>query len=164
VWRAESVVGICLPRGAHMITAILAVWKAGAAYVPVDLGLPAERIAFMLADSGARVALAERGTVEDLGDVPVVWLDDAGWWRNRRRCCRCRIRPGLAYVIYTSGSTGVPKGVGVSHGSLANLVSVFGPVMGGGTGVLQFCVVQFRCVGAGCGGGVVVRGDVVDRE
>ncbi|WP_327418561.1 condensation domain-containing protein [Streptomyces sp. NBC_01233] len=74
---AESVVGLCLPRGAQMIAAILAVWKAGAAYLPVDPAYPAERIAYMLADSGAAVVLVDGlGEAADYGRVPTIALDD----------------------------------------------------------------------------------------
>ncbi|WP_345516467.1 amino acid adenylation domain-containing protein, partial [Phytohabitans houttuyneae] len=120
---AESVVGLCLPRGVEMITAILAVWKAGAAYLPVDAALPVDRVGFMLADSGARLVLAAGRAGLPTG-VPVVLLDDAV-------LAGCPDTPlgvvpeaaGLAYVIYTSGSTGTPKGVAVTHGSLTNYVS-----------------------------------------
>uniref|UniRef100_UPI001C84A97A non-ribosomal peptide synthetase n=1 Tax=Paractinoplanes polyasparticus TaxID=2856853 RepID=UPI001C84A97A len=117
---AESVVGLCLPRGVDMVAAILAVWKAGSAYVPVDPGQPAERIRFVLADSGAKVVLASRDVAVDAPGVPVVWVDEVGGGTFRARPVDAR---SLAYVIYTSGSTGTPKGVAVTHGSLTNYVT-----------------------------------------
>ena len=126
----ESVVGLCLPRGAEMIAAMLGVWKAGAAYLPVDPGYPAERIAFLLADSGAALLLTDDETLEDLpaGRVRTVALDDP--LTDMQLTAAATERPdteaapdGLAYVIYTSGSTGRPKGVAVTHRGLANYVS-----------------------------------------
>src|SRR6202050_2403159 len=78
-----SVVGLCLPGGADMVTGIWGVWLAGAAYLPVDPGYPAGRIGFMLADSRAAVVVGRRRLAEGLGGVlaagggRVVWLDDA---------------------------------------------------------------------------------------
>ncbi|MFI6063591.1 amino acid adenylation domain-containing protein, partial [Streptomyces sp. NPDC051286] len=127
----ESVVALCLPRGIEMIYAILAVWKAGGAYLPVDVELPAERIVFMLADSGAQMLLGTRDVLDVLpaDEVPaVVALDDPAVMAEVAQSPATA--PGtptssarLAYVIYTSGSTGRPKGVAVTHDSLANYVS-----------------------------------------
>ncbi|HTI23473.1 MAG TPA: amino acid adenylation domain-containing protein, partial [Kutzneria sp.] len=101
----DDIVALCLGRGVDMITAILAVWQAGGAYLPIDPELPADRIDFMLADSGARRVVRSVTERAAVGTMPSP-------------------RPGqLAYVIYTSGSTGRPKGVGVTHGSLANYVA-----------------------------------------
>ncbi|WP_460625120.1 amino acid adenylation domain-containing protein, partial [Kitasatospora kifunensis] len=79
---AESVVGLCLPRGIEMVVSILAVWKAGGAYVPLDPEYPVERLAFMVADSGAGVVVGRRdvvgGLVDGFGVEGLVWLDDVG--------------------------------------------------------------------------------------
>ena len=111
---AERVVGLCLERGVEMVTAMLAVWKAGAAYVPLDPGYPPARLAFMAADSGADLLVSRRGVgvAAELAAGRVVWLDDpapvapASSVRGRHGGAAGQ----LAYVIYTSGSTGEPKG------------------------------------------------------
>ncbi|WP_158806539.1 non-ribosomal peptide synthetase, partial [Streptomyces sp. NRRL WC-3774] len=128
----ESVVGLCLPRGVDMAVAVLGVWLAGAAYLPLDPEYPDERRDFMVADSGARVVLRE----DDLA------LDTA----SPSTAPQVPVRPDqLAYVIYTSGSTGRPKGVQVAHGGLVNLAQTFRRELGvaPGTRMLQFASFGF---------------------
>ncbi len=123
--RAESVVGVCLDRGPDLPVALLAVWKAGGAYVPVDPSQPADRMGYILADSGAKVVITEEavaGTVADIHSGTHVVVD-------RERSALERLPAdteadtdpdGLAYLVYTSGTTGRPKGVLVTHRGLAN--------------------------------------------
>ncbi|KPI15766.1 amino acid adenylation domain protein [Actinobacteria bacterium OK074] len=148
----EARVGLCLPRGVDMVVAELAVWKAGGAFVPLDPEYPADRLGFVIADSGADVVV---GVGESLAGVPVgaarvVALDEA------ETAGVIAGEPGgplgtvvvpdqLAYVIYTSGSTGRPKGVAVAHRGVANLAEVMRPALGVGEGVvvLQFASFSF---------------------
>ncbi|MFC9133436.1 amino acid adenylation domain-containing protein, partial [Streptomyces sp. NPDC057099] len=127
---AESVVALCLPRGIELIVTILAVWKTGAAYLPIDPAYPAERIAFMVRDSGTALLLTDEETLEDLpaGRVRMLALDDRST-RTRLTAAPPTVpevtvpKESSAYVIYTSGSTGRPKGVVVTHSGLAGLVA-----------------------------------------
>ncbi|MFC7479102.1 amino acid adenylation domain-containing protein [Luedemannella flava] len=124
----ESVVGLCFPRGVELVTAILAVWKAGAAYLPVDHRLPMERLTYLLADSRAELVIGIQETLDDLpaGRLRMLAMDDALTSMTLAGCATdpvdTELDPAsLAYVIYTSGSTGVPKGVAVPHGGATNL-------------------------------------------
>ncbi|WP_189974565.1 non-ribosomal peptide synthetase, partial [Streptomyces avidinii] len=134
---AESVVGLALPRGAEMITGMLAVWKAGAGYLPLDPEQPADRTAFMMKDSSVTLVLTTEEILDDLpaGRIRTVALD--GTLTAMQLAAAPSTAPevvtdpaGLAYVIYTSGSTGRPKGVAVTHGALTNYVSTVPPRIG----------------------------------
>jgi amino acid adenylation domain-containing protein len=121
-------IAICVERSPRMIVAILAALKAGAAYVPIDPRLPAQRINYMLGDSGATLLVTESALAEaSLRDVTVDVLrldaptaaDDASPAPGRH----WSVTPDLpAYVMYTSGSTGTPKGVIVTHANVVNLL------------------------------------------
>ncbi|MER7188408.1 AMP-binding protein, partial [Streptomyces hyaluromycini] len=142
----ESRVGLCLPRGVEMVVAQLAVWKAGGAYVPLDPDYPADRLAYMVADSGARLVLATADTAGGLPEgAEVVRLKELEVGSGGGPVHVSVDADQLAYVIYTSGSTGRPKGVAVAHGSVANLASAMRPVLGAGPGVtsLQFASFSF---------------------
>ncbi|MGW0809524.1 amino acid adenylation domain-containing protein [Nonomuraea sp. NPDC002799] len=124
--RRDDVVGVCLPRRPGLVVTLLAVLRAGAAYLPLDASHPAERLAWTLRDSAAKLVIVEGAGEPGPGHgVPVLALSAA--------CTAAAIQPGdrapaatdpdgLAYVIYTSGSTGRPKGVGVTHRGIRNRV------------------------------------------
>jgi amino acid adenylation domain-containing protein len=119
----EVVVGLQADRSPELVLGILAVWMAGGAYLPLDPSLPAERRAWMLADSGATVLLAEPGTDLPAFAGTVIPLDGTAE-EGEQGLAVPEIDPNfLAYVIYTSGSTGRPKGVMVPQRGLANLAA-----------------------------------------
>ncbi|WP_226488293.1 non-ribosomal peptide synthetase [Pseudomonas sp. B20] len=122
--KTDERIALCLHRGPERLVAMLAVLKAGAAYVPVDPVYPAERIAYLLQDSAPRVVLTENSTHELAGDTARVNIEQADWLGSsgNNPCVAALDAQKLAYVIYTSGSTGQPKGVMVEHCTLVNLV------------------------------------------
>ncbi|MGY2334305.1 non-ribosomal peptide synthase/polyketide synthase [Pseudomonas sp. SDO5511_1_S431] len=126
----EVRVGVALARSEAMIVALLAVLKAGGAYVPLDASYPAERLAYMMQDSGIALLLTEQRLRTQLpipAQVQVLELDRLVLDDFADTAPAVQVhRDTLAYVIYTSGSTGQPKGVAVSHGPLAMHCSAIG--------------------------------------
>ena len=131
--KPRDLVGICTERTPEMMVALLGTLKAGAAYVPLDPNYPAERLAFMLADSGLRILLTQSSLVAGLPletEAPaptlrVVCLDEVAEALAAERATAPEVTisgEDLAYVIYTSGSTGKPKGVQIPHRALANFL------------------------------------------
>jgi len=123
--QAEAIVGVCLERSPDLVAALLAVLKAGAAYLPLDPKLPPERLAGMVNDSGARLVLTQsalRGRLP-VAEAQLVCLDEAPPAATSHPAAVQPAKPDqLAYLIYTSGSTGRPKGVEVFHGGVVNLL------------------------------------------
>ncbi|WP_425270387.1 amino acid adenylation domain-containing protein, partial [Gordonia alkanivorans] len=127
----EHVVAVGMERSIGSVLATWGVIKSGAAYVPVDPAYPADRIAYMLDDSGATLGITDAGTRARLGESPCEWVDLADLEAeaesgddidDAERNGSVRLT-NLAYLIYTSGSTGRPKAVGVSHTGIVDFVN-----------------------------------------
>ncbi|WP_235191071.1 non-ribosomal peptide synthetase [Amycolatopsis rifamycinica] len=162
----ERVVALAVPRSAEMIIAELAVLKAGAAYLPVDVDYPGDRIAYMVEDAGPVCVVTTRDVEAKLpATLPRVLLDDPALDAASTVDPEVTVRPeNAAYVIYTSGSSGRPKGVVLQHSGVAKLVATqvdrFG--VGPHSRVLQFASPSFDvafwdlCLGLLSGGRLVV--------
>jgi amino acid adenylation domain-containing protein len=122
----DTIVALCTDRSTALAAGALGILKAGAAYLPLDAGYPAERIEFMLRDAGVRVVVASALTARRVPPGPWRVLDiDSETSPAEPQAGRGRREPkpaDMAYAIYTSGSTGRPKGVPISHPNLLNLV------------------------------------------
>jgi amino acid adenylation domain-containing protein len=123
-----SLVGVCLNPSVDLVAAFLAVLKAGAAYVPFDPAYPRERLEFLMHDAGLKILLTESALVDQLpaGAAQLIVVDAPAPKSVSSLAIRSDVqvsRDDRAYLIYTSGSTGQPKGVPISHRSLANLVA-----------------------------------------
>ncbi|QBR31299.1 MULTISPECIES: non-ribosomal peptide synthase/polyketide synthase [Pseudomonas] len=128
----EVRVGVAMPRSEQLLIALLAVLKAGGAYVPLDPDYPADRVAYMLEDSRARVLLTEQAVAKTLSvpsDTQVLLLDQLSLSGYPSSAPQTSVAPdNLAYVIYTSGSTGKPKGVAIAHRNVMALIDWSGKV------------------------------------
>ena len=128
--RPDDLVALMMDKSEWMIVVILAVWKAGAAYVPIDPGQPDDRVVFMLEDTAARLVIADEAYSKRLRQLsgllapPILSVSELSLdkWQ-----CTNPVTPAsgsnLAYAIYTSGTTGKPKAVLVQHSSVVNLVN-----------------------------------------
>ncbi|MCP4657076.1 MAG: amino acid adenylation domain-containing protein, partial [bacterium] len=148
--RPEVLVGLFLERSPEVLVGILAVLKAGGAYLPLDPAYPSERLAFMLEDAGVPLVLTREGLATALSGhrAKLVRLDadqPAICARHRGMPERAGRAEDLAYVIYTSGSTGRPKGVMLAHRGLCELAAaqIRSYELGPQSRVLQFSSLSF---------------------
>ncbi|QIB43052.1 non-ribosomal peptide synthetase [Streptomyces aureoverticillatus] len=128
----ESVVGLALPRSADLIVGLLAVLKAGGAYLPIDPKYPSSRLGHILSDARPTLVLTDADTVGVLPetDVPSLFLGDVDLDVTAADAAltdadrKAPLKPDhIAYVMYTSGSTGTPKGVAITHHNVVNGVT-----------------------------------------
>ena len=125
----ETPVGLCVGRGAGMLTSLLGVWWAGGAYVPLDPGFPEARLAAMARGAGLRIILADAAHLDlarsAADGAAVICVDDPATTAVPPLAPVPVPAGALAYIIFTSGSTGQPKGVGIEHRAVANLLASF---------------------------------------
>ncbi|ALP38878.1 non-ribosomal peptide synthetase [Paenibacillus sp. IHB B 3084] len=125
--KPDQRVGLLAERSIEMIVGLLAILKAGGAYVPIDPEYPADRIRYMLEDSGAPIILLQQALADRIsfGGVIVALDDPQAYAQDGSNLVAVTGPEQLMYVLYTSGTTGQPKGVMVAHRSVANTVSWF---------------------------------------
>ena len=138
-------VALLLERSAEAVVAMLAVLKAGAAYLAIDPVLPAARMEFMIADAAPIAAITTAGLRSRLdgSDLAVIDIDDPAVDAQPSTALPAPAADDLAYIIYTSGTTGVPKGVAITHHNLTPCGGVTAHAPAGGAGM---DAVSFLCV------------------
>ncbi len=144
----DTIIALCLPRGLELPLALLAIWKAGAAYLPLDSALPPQRLSFLLQDAAASLLLTHSSLLSSLpASLPtVLCLDQLAFDEQPSWPPVSTVQPlHLAYLIYTSGSTGLPKGTMITHQGLRNLVEAQRHFfsLGSEERILQFASLSF---------------------
>jgi amino acid adenylation domain-containing protein len=144
---ADSIVALALPRSPAIVTAMLAAWRLGAAYLPLDPDYPDARLAWMMDDAAPACLITTQDIADRLPVHPLTFFVD-----ELNASAPAKLAPlaevvaaSSAYIIYTSGSTGAPKGVVVTHAGVANLVRAQHAQMkvGPGARVLLFASPSF---------------------
>lgn len=120
--EAKEVIGIIQEKSVDLYISMLAILKAGAAYLPVDPNTPQQRIGFMLNDCACRLVLTDRKNERSLNGFPAICVDELDLSGDPQKIHRASSVEDLAYIIYTSGSTGMPKGVLIKHKGVLRLV------------------------------------------
>ena len=151
--KAEDLIPICIERSIEMITGILGILKAGAAYVPVNPLYPEDRIKYLMEDTDAKIILSSDGSSDKIPEsdkYEILKIDESipeiSKKSKEKLKTEINIKPeNLAYVIYTSGSTGKPKGVLIEHRTVVNLVNTQSSYFGINSGdrILQFSNFSF---------------------
>ncbi|MFL5913889.1 MAG: non-ribosomal peptide synthetase [Gaiellaceae bacterium] len=124
--RPERLVGVLTPKGWQHVVALLAVLDAGAAYLPLDIGLPAERLEYMITHCEVEIVLTQRGVLENVQVPPQVRTIEVDGPEaeggSATQLVRVARPESLAYTIFTSGSTGRPKGVMIEHRAIMSTI------------------------------------------
>jgi len=168
-------IALVAERRAELLVGLLAILKAGAAYVPVDPDFPADRVALMLEDSGCVAVLASRSLVGDLSapaGVPVIGLDEVDASLPDSAPDVAVGPDSLAYLIYTSGSTGRPKGTRLFHRNAASFFAALPQAFGFAPGqrllaitTVSFDIAGLELLGAlACGMTVVLASAATARD
>jgi amino acid adenylation domain-containing protein len=124
--KPGALIGISVERSLEMMVGLLGIWKAGAAYLPLDPSYPAERLSFILGEASVPLLLTQAKQMSGLPEARVVCLDRDWTLMAREQATNPNVAAGadaVAYTIYTSGSTGKPKGVEVTHQNVVNLLT-----------------------------------------